>query len=273
MKTSAKIDPMKKIVVKIGSSSLTNGTKQLCKPHMVELVRQLCQLHADGHQVVVVSSGAIAAGRESLSVSTGTTCLPTKQMMASIGQVRLMHTWSELFNIYGVMIGQILLTREDISDAKRAGNAKNTFETLLAHRVVPIVNENDTVATEEIRFGDNDTLSALVAQLVEADLLVMLTDQEGLYTADPRFHEGAKLIESIDKIDDLVKACAGDSSNPHGIGTGGMATKVEAAKIATQTGTVVTIASAKEANVLLNLLAGKKIGTTFQTKSCTSPNP
>jgi glutamate 5-kinase len=255
---------MKKIVVKIGSSSLTNGTKQLCRPHMVELVRQLCHLHAIGHDVVLVSSGAIASGRELLSLESKASCLPTKQMMASIGQVKLMHTWSELFNIYGVMIGQILLTREDISDAKRAENAKNTFQTLLAHRIIPIVNENDSVATEEIRFGDNDTLSALVAQLVAAHHLILLTDQDGLYTADPRFHGDAKLIESIEKIDEMIKTCAGNSSNPHGIGTGGMATKVEAARIATQTGTVVTIASAKEPNVLIELIAGKKIGTTFQ---------
>ncbi len=255
---------MKKVVVKIGTSSLTNGTKQLCRPHMVELVRQLCYLHAAGHEVVVVSSGAIAAGREWLTIASNASCLPTKQMMASIGQVRLMHTWSELFSIYGVMIGQILLTRDDTSDTKRAENAKNTFQTLLAHRVVPIVNENDTVATEEIRFGDNDTLSALVAQLVGADLLILLTDQEGLYTADPRFHAEAQLIDVIEKIDDSIKGCAQESSNPHGIGTGGMATKVEAARIATGSGTVVTIASAKEPNVLIELLAGKKIGTTFR---------
>jgi glutamate 5-kinase len=255
---------MKKIVIKIGSSSLTNGTKQLCRPQMVEFVRQLCHLHTLGHEVIVVTSGAIAAGRESLPIEAQTTCLPTKQMMASIGQLKLMHTWSELFTIYGVMIGQILLTREDISDAKRAENAKNTFQSLLSHRVIPIVNENDSVATEEIRFGDNDTLSALVAQLIGADLLILLTDQDGLYTADPRYHVDAKLIESIEKIDETIQTYAGDSSNPHGIGTGGMATKVAAAKIATQTGTVVTIASAKEPNVLIELLAGKKIGTTFQ---------
>jgi glutamate 5-kinase len=255
---------MKKIVIKFGSSSLTNGSKQLCRPQMVELVRQLCHLHAIGHEIIVVSSGAIAAGRELLSVETKTTCLPTKQMMASIGQVKLMHTWSELFSIYGVMIGQILLTREDISDIKRAENAKNTFYTLLEHRVIPIVNENDSVATEEIRFGDNDTLSALVAQLIGADLLILLTDQEGLYTADPRLHTDAKLIQFIDNIDDSIKLCARDSSNPHGIGTGGMATKVEAARIATQTGATVTIASSKEPNVLIELLAGKQIGTTFQ---------
>jgi len=255
----------KKIVVKIGSSSLTNGSKQLCRPQMIEIVRQLCHLHAAGHAVVLVSSGAIAAGREALTISTASSCMPTKQMMAAIGQVRLMHTWSELFAIYGVMIGQVLLTREDISDEKRAENAKTTFHTLLSHRVIPIVNENDTVSTEEIRFGDNDTLSGLVSQLIGADLLVLLTDQEGLYTADPRFHPDAQLIDFIDHVDDAIKDCAGESSNPHGIGTGGMATKVEAARIATGSGTSVTIASAKEPNVLVELLAGKKIGTTFKT--------
>ena len=270
MKSSGIIDSMKKIVVKIGSSSLTNGTHQLCRQYMVELVRQICHLHTSGHQVVLVSSGAIATGRGAFNISAGASCLPTKQMMASIGQVLLMQTWGELFNIYGVTIGQILLTREDIASENRADNAKNTLETLLAHQVVPIVNENDTVATEEIRFGDNDNLSALVAQLLEADLLILLTDQEGLYTADPRIHAGAKLIESIDSIDDSVQACAGNSSNPQGLGTGGMATKVEAARIATQSGTDVTIASAKEPNVLIELVDGKKLGTTFKKISCTS---
>ncbi len=255
---------MKKIVVKFGSSSLTNGGKQLCRPQMVEFVRQLCHLHALGHEIVVVSSGAIAAGRASVRTEAQTSCLPTKQMMASIGQVRLMHTWSELFAIYGVMIGQILLTRDDVSDPKRAENAQNTFHNLLSHRVVPIVNENDTIATEEIRFGDNDTLSALVARMVDADLLIILTDQEGLYTADPRHNADAQLIDVIHHIDDSIKTYAGDSSNPHGIGTGGMATKVEAARIATTAGTVVTIAKANEPNVLIDLLAGKKIGTKFQ---------
>lgn len=255
---------MKKIVIKIGSSSLTNGTKQLSKPQMVELARQLSYLHSMGHEVIVVSSGAIAAGKESLMVQANSSCIPTKQMMASIGQVRLMHLWSELFGIYGVTIGQILLTRDDISFDSRAENAKNTFNALLGNRIIPIVNENDTIATEEIRFGDNDTLSALVAQLVGADLLILLTDQNGLYTADPRFHADAELIHRVDQIDDIVKACAGHSSNPHGIGTGGMATKVEAAKIATGTGTMVQIASSKEPNVLIEILAGKTIGTTFQ---------
>ena len=264
MESCGIMSSMKKIVVKIGSSSLTNGTKEICRPQMVDLVRQLCHLHAAGHDVVVVSSGAIAAGRQALTVSTATTCLPTKQMMASIGQVRLMHTWSELFSIYGVMIGQILLTREDISDSKRADHAKNTFKTLLSHRVIPIVNENDTVATEEICFGDNDTLSGLVAQLVGADLLILLTDQEGLYTADPRFHADAQLIDFIDHVDEKITGCAQASSNPHGIGTGGMTTKVAAARIATGAGTAVTIASAKEPNVLIELIAGKKIGTTFR---------
>jgi glutamate 5-kinase len=258
---------MKKIVVKIGSSSLTGGTQKLYLPQMAELARQICNLHASGHEIVLVSSGAIAAGREALSVSSGMSCLPTKQMLASIGQVRLMHTWNKLFGIYGALIGQVLLTREDTNDPKRAENAKNTFHTLLSHQVIPIVNENDTVSTEEIRFGDNDTLSGLVAQLIGADLLILLTDQEGLYTADPRFHSDAQLISYIDRIDESIKGCAQDSSNPHGIGTGGMTTKIEAARIATETGTVVTIASAKEPNILLELLAGKKIGTTFNAIS------
>lgn len=254
----------KKIVVKFGSSTLTNGGSKLFRPHMVDLVRQLCHLHNEGHHVVVVSSGAIAAGREGFPSEIVGTCMPTKQMLASIGQVRLMQTWGELFNIYGVAIGQILLTRNDVSDEKRAENAKNTFLTLLNYRVIPIVNENDTVAIDEICFGDNDTLSALVANLIDADLLLLLTDQEGLYTADPRVHFDAQLIESIEKIDDSILACAGDAPTD-GVGTGGMVAKVEAARAATKNGkTAVTIASATEPNVIIDLIAGKKIGTTFK---------
>lgn len=255
---------MKKIVIKIGSSSLINTNRQLCKLQMIEIVRQLAHLHNKGFHLILVSSGAIAAAREDSRMKTVGTCMPSKQMLASIGQVKLMQTWSELFQIYGVTIGQILLTNEDISNKKRSENAQNTFQALLDHQVIPVVNENDTVATEEICFGENDTLSAQVAKLIQADHLILLTDQDGLYTHDPRFHPEAQLIESIEIIDEAIHSCAGESTNPEGIGTGGMATKVKAAKIATQAGTKVTIAAAKEPNVIVDLVAGKKIGTTFQ---------
>lgn len=252
---------MKKIVIKLGSSSLTDEGKKLSRRHMAELVRQICRLHDEGNQIVLVSSGAIAAGRHSFKASVDST-LPTKQMLASIGQVRLMHAWSDLFGIYDVTIGQVLLTRGDVSDEKRSMNAKNTFLTLLSHRAIPIVNENDTVATEEIRFGDNDTLSALVAQLIGADLLLLLTDQQGLYTADPRYHPEAKLIQRIETIDETVSGFAHDTPEG-GVGTGGMATKIAAARLATAAGTATVIASSREPNVILNLSAGQPIGTLF----------
>lgn len=252
---------MKKIVIKLGSSSLVDENKKLSRRNMAEFVRQICLLHEMGNQIVVVSSGAIATARYSFKTTVDST-LSSKQMLASIGQVRLMHAWSELFGIYDVTIGQVLLTRGDVSDEKRSTNAKNTFLALLAHRAIPIVNENDTVATEEIRFGDNDTLSALVAQLIEADLLILLTDQQGLYTADPRYHPEAQLIPRIETIDDAISGCAQDTPK-EGVGTGGMTTKISAARLATVSGATTVIASSKEPNVILNLAAGMTVGTLF----------
>lgn len=252
----------KKIVIKLGSSSLTNGSSKLSRPHMIELVRQVCQLHTQGHEVILVSSGAIAAARESFPAKNVGDCMPSKQMLASIGQVRLIHTWSELFAMYDVIIGQVLLTNQDFSNPDSVTHAKDTLKTMLTHRVIPIVNENDTIATDEIRVGDNDNLSAFVAHLIEADLLILLTDQEGLFTADPRHHPEAELIPHIDSIDDTLSKCAKDA-HPDGVGTGGMITKLQAAKFATKHGTATVIASSKTPNVLLDLTSGKKVGTFF----------
>ncbi len=253
----------KKIVIKLGSSSLTNGTLQLSRPHMVEFVRQICHLHQDGHEVVLVSSGAIAAAKEDYSVTKKNgQSIPTKQMLASIGQVRLMHTWSELFSIYKVVIGQILLTRSDFENDLSVRHATDTLKALLSHNVIPVVNENDTIATEEICFGDNDILSAMVSGLIKADLLIILTDQEGFFTADPRHDPEAKLIEAIHEIDDTIAAYA-QKAHPNGLGSGGMITKLGAAKYATEKGTATIIASSKTPNVILDIAAGKKIGTFF----------
>lgn len=255
----------KKIVVKFGTSSLTNGTPRLFRPQMIEFTRQICHLHSEGHQLVVVSSGAIAAGREHFPCAQSEQSLPSKQMLASIGQLRLIHTWSEMFSIFGVTIGQILLTKGDISDEKRALNIQNTFLTLLEHRIIPIVNENDTVSTDEIRFGDNDNLSALLATFIEADLLILLTDQEGLYTKDPRFHPDAELIERICAIDESIAGYA-QGTPKDGVGTGGMATKVQAAKKATEHGIETVIASSKLPNVLIDASLGKPVGTLFTVR-------
>lgn len=254
---------MKKIVVKLGTSSLTNGGKKLFRPHMAEMARQIAALHTAGHSVILVCSGAIAAGKELLPTLKIDNTLPPKQMLASIGQARLMQVWAELFSIYGLLVGQILLTRADITTEKSYQNAQNTFDALLSHRVLPIVNENDTVATEEITVGDNDNLSSLVAELTHANLLIILTDQAGLYTADPRLHPDAQLIKRVDKIDENIHALAKGSSHPEGLGRGGMSTKVDAARFATEHGIATVIASAKAPDVLIELSAGKPIGTYF----------
>lgn len=258
---------MTRIVIKLGTSSLTNGTKQLSRPHMVEFARQISRLHEEGHEVVLVCSGAIAAGREMLPHTKLGTSLPPKQMLASVGQVRLMQIWTELFGIYGVLISQILLIRSDFSDEKRYLNAQNTFNALLSHRVLPIVNENDTVATEEITVGDNDNLSALVAKLIEADLLMLLTDQEGLYTADPRKDPNATLISNVETIDANILSLGTGSSHPEGLGRGGMATKIEAARLATQSGTKTAIVGYWVNNAILDIAAGKTLGTQFSAQA------
>jgi len=218
-------------------------------------------MQALGSQVVLVSSGAIAAGREALGFPAFPPHLPAKQMLAAIGQPRLMAIYEQFFGIYNAHVAQILLTRADLADRRRYLNARNTFEALLKHNVLPIVNENDTVATDEIHFGDNDNLSAHVANLIEADLLLLLTDQEGLYTADPHQDTSARLIREVGPEpfgDELWQAAGGSAS---GLGTGGMVTKLQAADLARHSGTTVVIACGSEPDVLLRLAGGEELGT------------
>ncbi len=255
----------KTYVFKIGTSTLTAGSKHLSRRFMLDLVRQVAQLHQQGHQIILVSSGAGAAGREILKHPPINKSMPFKQMLTSVGQVHLMQIWSDLFKIYEIPVGQVLLTRSDFSNRQRYLNARDTLEALLHYRVIPIINENDTVATDEIKVGDNDNLSALVANLLAADVLVLLTDQQGLYTADPRVHPEATLIPRIDKIDATILALAGDSGN--GLGTGGMITKLQAAQTATQCGTATIIASSALPDVLVKIAAGEAIGTLFKAQS------
>lgn len=252
----------KKIVIKLGTSTLTQNSKNLSKKFMLELCRQISSLHELGHQIVIVSSGAIAAGRQVLSQNPNDT-LPSKQMFAAVGQVQLMHIWTQLFAIFEMHVGQLLLTRDDLSHRKRYLNARDTLYCLLQHKILPIINENDSVATQEIKVGDNDNLAALVANLIGADLLILLTDQQGLYTADPRLHPHAELIPLVRKIDEAILNQAKGSS--HQLGTGGMATKIEAAQKAAQCGITTRIASATIPNILLELVEGHPHGTTFLT--------
>lgn len=258
MKTDFK---RKTIVVKLGTSVLTSGTSKLDRAHMVEIVRQCAELHEQGHHIVVVTSGAIAAGKEHLNMPDIEPTIANKQMLAAVGQGQLVREWENLFKIYGLHVGQMLLTRADLDDKERFLNARDTLHTLLKHRIVPIVNENDAVATREIKVGDNDNLSALVGLLADADQLLLLTDQLGLFTADPRSNPDAQLIPEIEEITDEIHALAGGSVG--GLGTGGMATKIESATVAHRAGIEVVIASGHRKNVILDAADNKPVGTHF----------
>jgi glutamate 5-kinase len=252
-----------RIVVKLGTSTLTAGTARISPPQLVDLARQMAHLRQQGCEVAVVSSGAIATGRERLNFPHLPKDIPAKQMLAAIGQPRLMALYEQIFGLYGVTVAQVLLTRSDLADRRRYLNSRNTLTAILSQGVIPIVNENDTVATEEIRLGDNDNLSALVANLIEADLLVLLTDQSGLFTADPRRDPRAQLVREVNEpeIPESLWQAAGGSAN--GLGTGGMLTKLQAADLARRSGTTVVIARGDEPNVLSRLASGEPAGSKF----------
>ena len=259
----------KRIIIKIGTSTLTSGTKGISLPRLVQVVQQIADMHTSGIQVVLVTSGGIAAGREALGFPDFPKFVPAKQMLSSVGQPRLMSVYTDLFRLYSKTVSQILLTRSDLSDRRRYLNARNTMEALLSYGVIPVINENDTVATEEIRFGDNDNLSAMVANLIDADLLILLTDQEGIYSSDPRVNPDAKLIPLISTPDipeEIWKAAGGSKSS---LGTGGMATKLEAADLARRSGTAVVIANGESPDILHRIANNEKIGTFFTTVAST----
>lgn len=251
-----------RIVVKLGTSTLTGGTVKLHRQRMLEVVQQVARMHQAGHEVILVSSGAQAAGRERLEFLDLPRSVPAKQMLSAIGQSHLMRIYGDLFDIFQVVVAQVLLTRDDLSQRTRYLNARDTLLTLIEHRLLPIINENDAVATEEIRVGDNDNLSAMVASVLEADLLVILTDQPGLFTDDPRKNPDAQLIDVIEQINDDVFSLAGGVGSS--VGTGGMVTKLQAARIATRSGVPTVIASGSAPNVLLRLLDGEAVGTRFE---------
>ena len=238
----------KRIVVKLGTSVLTGGSRLLDGPRLVEFVRQLAELHGEGRDIVVCTSGAIAVGRAHLDFPDLPPTIVNKQVLASVGQTRLMLQWGRFFDIYGIHVGQILLTRADAEYRQRYLNARDVFSSLLEQRIVPVVNENDALATDEIKVGDNDNLSALVATLVSADLLLMLTDQPGLFTGDPRTDPDAELIHEVNRIDDALRALAGGTST--GLGVGGMSTKLTAANTARHAGIDVVIAAEERADDL-----------------------
>ncbi|MHB1295450.1 MAG: glutamate 5-kinase [Anaerolineae bacterium] len=255
------------MVIKVGTSTLTAGHDQLNPPRMIDLVRQLAGLRAAGVDVVLVSSGAQQAGRERLHYPRGSYSIPQRQMLAAVGQGRLMHFWEQYFELYEVVAAQVLLTREDIEDRHRYLNLRDTFESLLQAGIVPIVNENDAVATDEIKVGENDSLSAMVANLIEADLLVLLTDLDGLYTHDPSEDPTAQLIPCVSHIDPATFDLARGSKS--GLGTGGMYTKIVAADIAVRSGTSVVIANGGRENVLAGVLDRSVPATWFP--ACITP--
>ncbi len=253
-----------RIVVKLGTSLLTGGTDCLNEEMMAKLVDQVAELHRQGREIVLVSSGAIAAGRYKLGVAKEPKDMPFRQVLAAVGQAGLMNAYDRLFTRHNITIAQALLTRSDLADRAGYLNTRNTLLALLELKVLSIVNENDVVAVDEIReanFGDNDNLSAMVANLVDADLLLILSDIAGLYTADPYRNPDACLIPQVDRIDAEIESLVTDT--PGALGTGGMATKIEAAKLATDSGVTVIIADGREPDIILEVVAGEKIGTCF----------
>ena len=254
----------KRIVVKIGSSSLTHKeTGALNMTKLEVLVRELTDLHNMGKEVVLVSSGAIAVGRQALGFSERPAKTEEKQACASVGQARLMMIYKKLFSEYNQLCSQILMTKSTIVNNLNRHNAFNTFQELLKMGVIPIVNENDTVSTYEIHFGDNDTLSAIVASLVEADLLILLSDIDGLYTDDPNTNPEARFVDTVEHLDTHLLEM-GKSTSSSSVGTGGMASKLNAAKLAGASGCDMVIANGKDFHVIHKIIAGEPCGTVFK---------
>ena len=256
--------PYHRIVAKFGTGLLTGGSGHLNQEIMAGLAAQVAQLNKQGVELLVVTSGAIAAGRSKLGLTKRLRGVPFKQVLASVGQNRLMYVYEQLFSQYDITVAQALLTKADLADRAGYLNARNTLLALLELGVLCIVNENDVVAVDEIeeaKFGDNDNLSAMVVNLIDADLLLLLTDTAGLYTADPHRDPDARLISRVERIDSEIERVAAES--PSRLGTGGMSTKIEAAKLATASGVTAVIADGREPDIILRLVAGEAIGTHF----------
>jgi len=251
-----------RIVVKVGTSTLTHSTGLLNLKRIEKIVRQLADVHNQGIEIVLVTSGAIGAGMGKLGLKARPKTMPEKQAAAAVGQGTLIHMYEKFFSEYGKTIAQILLTKEDIVDEERYSNARNTFFMLLSQGVIPIVNENDAVVTDEIRVGDNDTLSAMVTNLIEADLLIILSDIDGLYDSNPRTNPDAKIIYNVTKITDEIKTFAEGAGSS--LGTGGMATKIKAAEIVVTENASMIIAEGSEPNIISDILEGREIGTLFE---------
>lgn len=251
----------KRIVVKVGTSTLTYDTGKINLRRINELARVLSDLRNKGHEVILVSSGAIGVAIGKLGLKEKPKDTKVKQSLAAVGQCELMALYDKMFSEYHNTVAQILLTRSDVEIDKRKQHTTDTFNTLLEMGIIPIVNENDTVSVEEIEFGDNDSLSAIVAKLVDADLLILFSDIDGLFDSDPHSNPDAKLISRVENISDVESIAGGASSS---LGTGGMVTKIEAAKIANSAGISMLIVNGEHIDTLYDIIDGKKVGTLFR---------
>lgn len=250
-----------RIVIKVGTSTLTHKTGNLNIRHVEQLCKVISDLKGAGNEIILVSSGAIGMGVGKLSLLERPGDMPTKQAAAAVGQCELMYTYDKLFSEYGHVVGQVLVTGSDLKDSVRYENFRNTLNRLIELRALPIVNENDTVATEEISLGDNDTLGAIVAVGADAELLILLSDIEGLYTADPHTDTEAKLIPAVYEMSSEVLAVAGGAGTK--LGTGGMQTKLHAAEICMEKGIDMIIADGSRPELLYDIADGKQVGTRF----------
>ena len=257
-----------RIVIKVGTSTLTYDNGNINLTRIEKLTRVLSDLMNSGKEVVLVSSGAVGVGVNKIKLKEKPKSIKEKQAAAAVGQCELMHIYSKFFGEYSHIVGQVLLTRDVVEDDHIRENVVNTFETLLENKIIPIVNENDTVAIDEIenivRFGDNDNLSAIVSVLIDADLLIILSDIDGFYDSNPKENPNAKLIKQIDEITEEIEACAGGAGSS--LGTGGMATKIAAARKATDAGVNMVLANGEEPSIISDILSGEEVGTLFTAK-------
>lgn len=260
----ATLKDVKRIVIKVGSSTITYGNGKRNFSRIDRLAREIADLANQGKEIILVSSGAVAVGVDRLGLAAKPKTIPGKQAAAAVGQGVLMHTYEKIFAEYGQIVAQVLLTRMDSVDRHRYTNSRNTFLALLEHKVIPIVNENDVVAIDELKIGDNDNLSALVAGIIDADLLIILSDIDGLYTANPQNDPNAKLVPEVTDITPEIEASAGDAGSK--VGTGGMFTKIQAAKMATSSGINMVIASGEEKDAISRILDSEEIGTLFVSR-------
>ncbi len=259
------LNKVKSIVVKIGSSSLCDDCNRINKEKILKLISQIAKIKRKGYKVTVVSSGAIMAGMAKLNLDIKPSTVPQKQALAAIGQASLMQIYEDLFDLFELKCAQVLINHDDFDERLRLLNLTNALNSMFEYDVIPIVNENDTLAVDEIKVGDNDTLAALLAPMVDADLLVLVSDIDGLYDDNPHTNPDAKLIENVAMIDDKIKSMAKDPVSK--VGTGGMVTKIKAAKIVNDYGCAMAIVNGQQENVIVDLIEGANVGTWFDGKA------